>query len=136
MYYMKYPPKPQDFARGNVSGEEWVTLQTDIQRYCSRANDCIAGILIHTARNHHNDEWAFSTGMTHRATADETWADINMVKNYLLDIILAMTTVEDENIPNQILDKDGLFTLYHYVQDVKASLESAKTRLRLFMAKH
>lgn len=128
---MKNLPYPQLVAGGELTPDEWLSLQDEILRRISRANNVIAGIMLYTARKDWDYAcWELSTGHELLTDAEYAQGGLATISTYLSQIIQNMSEV-DNNL-NQIFEKSGLQALHGYVGITYHDLEVAIDRLKKF----
>nr|DAP52646.1 MAG TPA: hypothetical protein [Caudoviricetes sp.] len=128
---MKNLPYPQLVAGGELTPDEWLSLQDEILRRISRANNVIAGIMLYTARKDWDYAcWELSTGYELLTDAEYAQGGLVTISTYLSQIIQDMPEV-DNNL-NQIFEKSGLQALRDYVGITYHDLEIAIDRLKKF----
>lgn len=128
---MKNLPYPQLVAGGELTPDEWLSLQDEILRRISRADNVIAGIMLYTARKDWDYAcWELSTGYELLTDAEYAQGGLTAISTYLSQIIQNMSEV-DNNL-NQIFEKSGLQALHGYVGITYHDLEVAIDRLKNF----
>lgn len=128
---MKNLPYPQLVAGGELTPDEWQSLQEEILRRISRANNVIAGIMLYTSRKDWDSAcWELSTGHELLTDAEYAQGGLATISTYLSQIIQDMSEV-DNNI-HQIFEKSGLQALHGYVGITYHDLEVAIDRFKKF----
>lgn len=128
---MKNLPYPQLVAGGELTPDEWQSLQEEILAYINRADNVIAGIMLYTARKDWDSAcWELSTGHELLTDAEYAQGGLVTISTYLSQIIQNMSEV-DNNL-NQIFEKSGLQALCDYVGITYHDLEVAIDRLKKF----
>lgn len=128
---MKNLPYPQLVAGGELTPDEWQSLQEEILAYINRADNAIARIMLYTSRKDWDYAcWELSTGHELLTDAEYAQGGLATISTYLSQIIQDMPEV-DNNI-HQIFEKSGLQALRDYVGITYHDLEVAIDRLKKF----